>query len=210
MHFALHYLIKTFNECVLLCLYFRSEVSVTWQCGQGSGHSPPRWISLQRLHLCALWHWIQADEGWTNTNQSVQSLADIFFSNPVFTVRMGKSWRVSPPCAKEMESGTSLCQNVTVGSQKCLIQPHELLIISCFIVVFPCFSFSPVQLLTVENPNLYWMEAWSFCPAFRISTNLWSRIIVTNRFTLSLGALMVRLLHILINSIHSSLNPKYS
>lgn len=78
---------------------------------------------------------------------------NFFFRNPVFTVRMGKSWRVSPPCAKAMESGTSLCQNATVRSQKCLIQPRELLIISCFIVVFPCFFFLSRAVIDCGEPK---------------------------------------------------------
>lgn len=31
-----------------------------------------------------------------------------------FSVRMGKSWRVSLLCAEAMDSGTTLCQNATV------------------------------------------------------------------------------------------------
>lgn len=62
---------------------------------------------------------------------SWQILSWYFTSYRLFSVRTGKSWRVSPPCAKAMESGTSLSQNATVRT--CTFKlPQKLFNVSTF------------------------------------------------------------------------------
>ncbi len=119
----------------------------------------------------------------------------IAFNQFTLFFRMVKRSRHSQPCVKATDSGTSLSQNARVclfWAQIILWQIKKKYYNNNSIHFLAKYQYVLVlvllQGLIVENPNLYWMEAWPSFLAFRISTVLLFSITVMNHFTLSLRA----------------------
>lgn len=113
-------LVATNMQLMFNARFRRDAVSISWECSWREGHTHLDRIFLQRLHLCALWPRIQADDGsmklfYYNKQYLTSTKSTVIVSPPLFgCFRIAKRLTASLPCAKAMGGGTSLCQNATV------------------------------------------------------------------------------------------------